>query len=100
MKHRPRPPGCRGGWETRRADDRLRAKPFRYLSLGFKASRSQSPRTLTDRTRKTSAATGRSVIHHSPEKRKLLPTLIRVPSDGVVGGTPTPRKESVASEMI
>ena len=40
------------------------------------------------------------VIHHSPEKRKSLPTRISVPSEGCVGGTPTPRKDSVASVMI
>ena len=37
------------------------------------------------------------VIHHSPENRKSLPIRIRVPSDGWVGGTPTPRKLRVAS---
>ena len=40
------------------------------------------------------------VIHHSPEKRKSFPTRMRVPSEGVVGGTPTPRKLKVASVMI
>ena len=40
------------------------------------------------------------VIHHSPENRKSFPTRMRVPSEGVVGGTPTPRKLSVASVMI
>ena len=40
------------------------------------------------------------VIHHSPEKRKSLPTRMSVPSDGDVGGTPTPRNDSVASVMI
>ena len=29
-----------------------------------------------------------------------MPIRISVPSDGVVGGTPTPRKDSVASVMI
>jgi hypothetical protein len=40
------------------------------------------------------------VIHHSPENRKSLPTRISVPSDGDVGGTPTPRNDSVASVMM
>ena len=43
---------------------------------------------------------GKMVIHHSPENRKSLPTRISVPSDGEVGGTPTPRKDSVASVMM
>ena len=37
------------------------------------------------------------MIHHSPENRKSLPMRISVPSDGEVGGTPTPRKDKVAS---
>ncbi len=48
----------------------------------------------------TSARPGNITSHHSPEKRKLLPLLIIVPSEGEVGGTPTPRKDSVASVMM
>ncbi len=40
------------------------------------------------------------VIHHSPENRKSLPMRMSVPSEGCVGGTPTPRKDSVASVMM
>ena len=40
------------------------------------------------------------MIHHSPENRKSLPMRISVPSDGCVGGTPTPRNDSVASVRI
>jgi hypothetical protein len=43
---------------------------------------------------------GKMVIHHSPENRKSLPMRISVPSEGEVGGTPTPRNDSVASVMI
>ena len=43
---------------------------------------------------------GKKVIHHSPEKRKSFPNLINVPRDGVVGGTPTPKKLKVDSAMI
>ena len=43
---------------------------------------------------------GKKVIHHSPENKKSLPNLINVPRDGVVGGTPTPRKLKVDSAMI
>ncbi len=39
-------------------------------------------------------------IHHWPENRYSLPTWISVPSDGVLGGSPTPRKLSVASVTI
>ena len=43
---------------------------------------------------------GKNVIHHSPENKKSLPNLINVPNEGVVGGTPTPRKLKVASAII
>ena len=43
---------------------------------------------------------GKKVIHHSPENKKSLPSLINVPKEGVVGGTPTPKKLSVASAII
>ena len=43
---------------------------------------------------------GKNVIHHSPENKKLFPNLISVPNEGVVGGTPTPKKLSVDSVMI
>ena len=35
---------------------------------------------------------GKKVIHHSPENKKSFPNLINVPNEGVVGGTPTPKK--------
>src|SRR5512135_913801 len=75
-------------------------QPAAHRSLGFSASRSQSPSRLTDSARATSAMPGNTVIHHSPENRKSLPTRISVPSEGRVGGTPTPRNESVASVII
>ena len=40
------------------------------------------------------------MIHHSPENKNSLPMRINVPNDGVVGGTPTPRNDNVASVMI
>ena len=46
------------------------------------------------------ATPGKMVIHHSPLNRKSLPMRMRVPSEGWVGGTPTPRKESVASARM
>src|SRR5439155_8560031 len=68
-------------------------------NFGLSASRSQSPSRLIASTMITSAAPGKIVIHHSPENKKSLPTRISVPSDGRVGGTPTPRNDSVASVM-
>ena len=90
-------PLSRGEFDLEIADREQRAGHF---SLGLSASRSQSPSRLTDRTRTASARLGNATIHHSPEKRKFWPMRISVPSDGWVGGRPTPRKDSVASVMI
>ena len=101
-----RAPACRGASEIRRAGCALRAaatamsgrsyaRPPRHAmrrietgaagqrSFGLSASRSQSPSRLTDSTSTTSAMPGNTVIHHSPENRKSLPTRISVPSDGL-----------------
>ena len=48
----------------------------------------------------TKKIAGKKVIHHSPENKKSFPILIKVPNEGVVGGTPTPRKLSVDSAII
>src|SRR5579863_5009542 len=42
---------------------------FAHRSFGFKASRSQSPSRLTDRTSAASAMPGKATIHHSPANR-------------------------------
>src|SRR5690606_5795672 len=76
--------------------DRSRA----HRSRGFSASRSQSPRRLTDSASASSVSDGKSRIHHSPENRNACPKRISVPRLGCVGGTPTPRNDSVASAMI
>src|SRR5262249_55665097 len=73
---------------------------FRHRSFGLSASRSQSPRRLIASTRPASVAPGKMAIHHSPAKRNLLPMLIRVPSEGWVGGSPTPRNDRVASRIM
>src|SRR6218665_1526172 len=79
----------------------LRVKPqCAQRRRGLSASRSQSPSRFTDSAISTSMAPGKTVTHHSPENRKLLPVRISVPSEGEVGGAPTPRKDSVASVMI
>src|SRR5690606_37456539 len=82
--------------EVADGDDRFRHQ----RSLGFNASRSQSPSRLTASASRTSVTAGKNNIHHSPENRNCWPMRISVPSDGWVGGTPTPRKESVASSMM
>src|SRR5437763_1740743 len=66
-------------------------------SLGLRASRSQSPRRLTDKTIRTRTIDGKRTTHQIPENRYSLPILIRVPRDGCVGGMPTPKNERVAS---
>ena len=68
--------------------------------MGFKASLIQSPKRFIDKAKTTRKIAGKNVIHHSPENKKLLPNLISVPKDGVVGGTPTPRKLNVDSVII
>jgi hypothetical protein len=60
----------------------------------------QSPNKFIEKARITKNIAGKKVIHHSPENRKSLPSLIKVPKDGVVGGTPTPKKLNVDSAMI
>ena len=55
---------------------------------------------MIDSANITRKIAGKKVIHHSPENKKLFPNLISVPSDGVVGGTPTPKKLSVDSVII
>src|SRR5690606_28611888 len=72
----------------------------RHCSLGLSASRSQSPSRLTDMHSSTSARPGDITSHHSPEKRKVLPLLIIVPSEGEGGGTPTPREGSGGTGMM
>ena len=60
----------------------------------------QSPKRLIENAKITKKIAGKKVIHHSPENKKSLPSLINVPKEGVVGGTPTPRKLNVASAII
>ena len=60
----------------------------------------QSPNRLIENAKRTKKIAGKKVIHHSPENKKSLPILIKVPSEGVVGGTPTPKKLSVDSAII
>ena len=60
----------------------------------------QSPKRFIEKAKITKNIAGKKVIHHSPENKKSLPNLINVPRDGVVGGTPTPRKLKVDSAMI
>ena len=57
----------------------------------------QSPNKLMEKAKITKKIAGKNVIHHSPENKKSLPNLINVPKEGVVGGTPTPKKLKVDS---
>ena len=63
-------------------------------------SRIQSPNKLIEKANITKNIAGKKVIHHSPENKKSFPSLINVPKDGVVGGTPTPKKLNVDSAII
>src|SRR5215217_1399535 len=72
----------------------------RQRRRGFNASRSQSPKRLMLSAISTSVAPGKITSHQAPLKSCLLPSLMKVPSEGDVGETPTPRKESVASARI
>ena len=60
----------------------------------------QSPNKLIENASITKNIAGKKVIHHSPENKKSFPNLINVPNDGVVGGTPTPKKLNVDSAII
>ena len=60
----------------------------------------QSPKRLIEKAKITKNIAGKKVIHHSPENKKSFPILINVPRDGVVGGTPTPKKLKVDSAII
>ena len=75
-------------------------KLISFFNFGFKASLIQSPKRFIDKANTTRKIAGKNVIHHSPENKKLFPNLISVPKDGVVGGTPTPKKLNVDSVII
>ena len=60
----------------------------------------QSPKRFIEKAKSTKKIAGKKVIHHSPENKKSFPILIKVPKDGVVGGTPTPKKLNVDSAII
>src|SRR6187399_3486187 len=76
------------------------ARVFRQRRRGFNASRSQSPKRLMLSAISTSVAPGKITNHQAPLKSCLLPSLMKVPREGDVGETPTPRNESVASARI
>ena len=70
------------------------------FNFGLSVSLIQSPNRLIENANITKKIAGKKVIHHSPENKKSFPNLIKVPKDGVVGGTPTPKKLRVDSAMI
>src|SRR5260370_9856443 len=55
---------------------------------------------FTERHRGTRTAPEKIDIYQSQENRNSLPIRTSEPSEGMVGGTPTPRKLSVASVRI
>ena len=63
-------------------------------------SLNQSPKRFMDNASATRVNAGNNKIHHSPENRKSWPTRIKVPKLGLVVGTPTPKKDKVASAII
>ncbi len=70
------------------------------MSATFRLRRSRSPTTLKDMISSTSARPGNTAIQYSPDSRNSKPLAISSPSEGSVIGTPTPRKDSVASSVI
>ena len=68
--------------------------------MGLRVSLIQSPSKFIENANKTRNIDGKNVIHHSPENKKSFPRRIRVPREGVVGGTPTPKKLKVDSAII
>ena len=60
----------------------------------------QSPNKFIENAKITKKIAGKKVIHHSPENKKSFPSRINVPKEGVVGGTPTPKKLKVDSAKI
>ena len=70
------------------------------FNFGLRVSLIQSPNKLIENASITKKIAGKKVIHHSPENKKSLPSLINVPNEGVVGGTPTPKKLKVDSAII
>ena len=71
-----------------------------FFNFVFNVSLIQSPKRFIEKAKITKKIAGKKVIHHSPENKKSFPNLIKVPSDGVVGGTPTPKKLKVDSAII
>ena len=60
----------------------------------------QSPNRLMEKAKTTKNIAGKKVIHHSPENKKSFPSLINVPKEGVVGGTPTPENSMWLLQLL
>src|SRR6056297_1260863 len=98
MIYRPQDAMPRGDFHDKVADGKDGC--IGHRNLGFSASRSQSPSRLIDSASASSVAAGKTRIHHSPENMNSCPMRMSVPSEGLVGGAPTPRNDSVASAMM
>ena len=71
-----------------------------HRPLTLKLRRRRSPTRLSDMISSTRAMPGKAAIQYSPESRNSNPLAIRSPREGWVTGTPTPRKDRVASSVI
>src|SRR5437762_6433698 len=71
-----------------------------WRSWGSSLTRSQSPRMFADSTINMMQQPGKMVSHQRPTIRLCLPSESINPQAGCGGGTPTPRKDSVASVMM
>ena len=75
----------------------MSAPPYRFI-FGSNASRSPSPTNTVSSITVKRAAAGNATSHQA--KRNLWASCISSPHDGVIGGSPKPRKSSAASEPI
>ena len=77
-----------------------RCAPQPQRSFGFSASRSQSPSRLTDSAISTSISAGEDGDPPLAGEQEVVADADQRAERGRVGGTPTPRNDSVASVMI
>src|SRR5206468_629451 len=68
--------------EQRRAGPRSRGPDVAHRRRGFMASRNQSPNRLMLSAIRTSIEPGKMTSHQAPLKSCLLPSLMKVPSEG------------------
>src|SRR5262249_18407343 len=74
------------------------AHHWRPRCVGSRASRSASPTRLNDSASTTIAMPGKNTSHGAPRKKDWLSKMM-LPQEGVGGRTPTPRNDSIASNI-